>query len=130
MRAQAEIYYSNNNNTYGISPFGGSGNQGRCTDTNVYTAQMFLDSSNTDGLLKLVQSIATQVNDTQSLSYNAIGYESAEAACYTSPLDQSGGTKVTAWAMAVKGATPGNFYCVDSSGVLKSYNSTLISPAT
>lgn len=121
IRAQAEIYYSNNNNTYGFTSASPVTGLGQCTDSSA--ASMFLAPSTTGGLLELVQAIALQVNGTQSLFSQPLSTAS-EGECYTSPGPSSQAVPVTDWVMAVKGAITGNFYCADNRGTFKAYNSS------
>lgn len=125
IRTQAGIYYSNHNNTYGTPPVGGTGRQCTALGSTVILPTMFTDSSSAGGLLELIQAVAFQVNGTQNLDAPP-GTPGTEAYCRTLPTSgNAGDNTVTEWAMAVRGATGGNFYCVDSSGgTLRAYNSS------
>lgn len=109
MRAQAELFYATNGN-YGTTTSGtanftcGSANAG---------GLMFTGGASDNGLAGLLAGVAQSLNGTSTLALNT------EAVCNYTPTTNA--TSVTAWAVAVKGVTSGQAYCVDSTGASKSY---------
>lgn len=98
MRAQAELFYSTTGgNTYGTANT--TGNSDSCTTG---TGTIFASGTNT--LYNLVTAITTS------------------KACQAGVT--GGGAGATAWAVAAQGATTTAFYCVDSTGVSKTYGPT------
>jgi len=105
LRAQAELYYSSTgNNSYGL---GGATPIGTCGTGGTNTNAMMLTGA-TNGMFTLLESVRA-ISGTANTNCASNGTTTVTA---------------TAWAVAARGATTTQFYCVDSTGVSRSYNAS------
>ncbi len=107
MRAQAELYYANNNK-YGVNSAAVTSPDNSCDAAGLSTTMFAVAATNPGSLLTLLTDLKSKAT-------------TAKTACGVNPATSA--ADVTAWAVAAQlktGGATGNFWCVDSTGVSKS----------
>jgi type IV pilus assembly protein PilA len=118
---QAELYFASNGN-YGVTT---SGTPNYNCVTGGFSLNegggMFTGGTADNGVFTLLAALAQSLNSSTTLS-------NSDALCNYSPTTNT--TAVRAWSIAIKGATSGKFFCIDSTGVSRTYTSSTSPAAT